>query len=500
LFKKMIKRVFYNLSIKSKLLISFSNGNLLVSSNPKIETLPKNIGKFKRYDIKSFNFTIGSVYIEKDGKYINSLILGYIKKTLSIFGFILIISTFLSVLISKRILKRIGFIKENLSYVSKKEWSKVKKARFKENDELTEVLNAFYNMSKELQSYISEIYELKRFYSEILFHIDSIVIVCNRNGKVLFSNKEIKEKNINQIFLNKEDFVRINKKIERINSCTCETKLKIMGKEIWALINVTRYEEKFIYTISDITEIKKLQEQYNTAQRLSAIGDIGASLAHELKNMLLPLNIYLEDIKNLDGEDIENTKNILKRMNKLIKSFLNFTKPPIESKGEPINISVLLEEILFILSPIFQKNMIVLNKHIEKDIYYTINQNAFEIIAINLIKNAIEASSKGSIICIILQKNRNENCIEFMVKDYGRGIPNEIRDKIFEPFVSTKKDGTGLGLSTVYRIVYENNGEIFVNTGNFGTTFTVKFYLEDRDEVINSRGPNRSLKIIGKVS
>ncbi|EDP72980.1 ATP-binding protein, partial [Hydrogenivirga sp. 128-5-R1-1] len=371
------------------------------------------------------------------------------------------------------------FAKKNLKLISNKEWDSLEKPTFAEKDELTEILNALYKMSKELQVYIEEINNLKKFYSEILFQLDNIVIVCGKNGNVVFNNKNLDIDNISKIFVEEKDFQNINKALKKEKSKIVEAKLNIKGRNIWAIVNAAVYKDRCIFTISDISEIKALQEQYNLAQRLSTVGDIGASLAHELKNMLLPLNLYIEDINSLDKEDIENTKSILKKMNKLIKSFLNFAKPPTEYTGEPVNVSELLNEILFIMTPAFQRKKIVLDKYVQKELYLPINQTAFEILAINLIKNAIEASFERSKICIILRKNKKQNAVEFSVKDYGSGISPEVRNKIFEPFFSTKQEGTGLGLSTVYRIVYENNGDIFVDTGKYGTTFTVRFYLED---------------------
>ena len=453
-----------------------------------------------RYDIKSFDYTIGSILVKKDTKYINGLILDYIKNTVFAFAVIFLFSLAVAFLISERILERIRFAKKNLKLISNKEWDSLEKPTFAEKDELTEILNALYKMSKELQVYIEEINNLKKFYSEILFQLDNIVIVCGKNGNVVFNNKNLDIDNISKIFVEEKDFQNINEALKKEKSKIVEAKLNIKGRNIWAIMNAAVYKDRCIFTISDISEIKALQEQYNLAQRLSTVGDIGASLAHELKNMLLPLNLYLEDINSLDKEDIENTKSILKKMNKLIKSFLNFAKPPTEYTGEPVNVSELLNEILFIMTPAFQRKKIVLDKYVQKELYLPINQTAFEILAINLIKNAIEASFERSKICIILRKNKKQNAVEFSVKDYGSGISPEVRNKIFEPFFSTKQEGTGLGLSTVYRIVYENNGDIFVDTGKYGTTFTVRFYLEDSNENIYNRRPDRSFKILGKVN
>jgi len=494
---KFIKNLSQNKFIKNVYLLD-ENNNLIMSSDPKIKKIPVSENLLK-YEIKSFNFTIGTILIEKDINYINELTLKYTINTLLIFAFVLSGSVFLSIFVSKRILKRIEFIKENLKYISEKKWYKIKKPNFKENDEITELLNASYQMSKELQQYIEEIDNIRRFYDEILTRIDNIVIVCQNDKILIFSNKDLNIKCVEEIFIDKNIYEKINEKLKEINSYTIETKIKLNNKEKWSIINITSYKDMKIFTISDISEIKKLQEQYNIAQRLSMVGNIGATLAHELKNMLLPLNLYLEDISSLDEEDKEIVKNILKKMNNLIKSFLNFTKPPLELSDTPINISSLMEEILFIMSPMFEKNKIKLNKYIEENIYYPINQNAFEIVVINVIKNAIEASEEGSKIDITLKEN-NE-FIELMVKDYGEGIPSEIKDKLFEPFFTTKENGTGLGLSTVYRIVYENNGEINVDSGEDGTTFIIRFYKkESSNEVGSGRRPNRSFEIFGKIS
>ncbi len=353
------------------------------------------------------------------------------------------------------------------------------------------MLDAFYDMAKKLESNISQIKSMKDFYHNILSHIDNLILICDKKGDIRYINehplkKYLKDKNCFNIFEDKRILNKIGN-IQGKEHFIIETKIHLNSKDVWAIVNISKIDDDILLTISDITEIKELQKKYFTAQKLSTVGEMSAGLAHELKNMLLPLNLYLSDFDNIDEEDKRVIERILFKMNRMVKAFLNFSKPPEENKDKKVNLSRLLEEILFILSPHFESKNIRLTKKIEDNISLKIDPQAFELIAANLIMNAIQAmegTNGRNEIGIELYRD-NGMCI-FKVKDQGKGIPEDIKEKIFTPFFTTKKEGTGLGLSTVYRIVYSNNGNIDFESSEKGTTFKVIFPCGEKDEDNNS--------------
>lgn len=470
-----------NLS-KSKLVkniyIVDNTGKFLVSSNPRVD-VNKSIQKnYIEYKVTSYDAVIGKILIEKNEDFKNELIIGYIKDGILMFFTIFLLSVFLSFVISERILKRLKLVMENIFYISKEKWEKVKKPNTYEKDEITLMLDAFYDMAKKLEKNIFQIKSMKDFYHNILSHIDNLILICDREGKIKYVNqhpfkKYLKDKNCFDIF--KDDkILNKMKKIKKEKHLVLETKININNKDMWAIVNVSKINEDILLTISDITELKELQKKYLTAQKLSTVGEMSAGLAHELKNMLLPLNLYLSDLDTLDEEDKKIIERILFRMNRMIKAFLNFSKPPQDKKDKNVNLSNLLEEILFILSPHFEKKNIRLKKYIEDNLTLKIDPQAFELVVANLIMNAVQAMEdiKGRN-TIEIELYREDGMCVFKVKDQGKGISDEIKEKIFTPFFTTKKEGTGLGLSTVYRIVYSNNGNIDFESSEKGTTFKV---------------------------
>lgn len=220
------------------------------------------------------------------------------------------------------------------------------------------------------------------------------------------------------------------------------------------------------------SEMMDLLDEWGIAHAFQTLSYMHSGLAHHLKNLLLPLNLYLSDINNLDEEDLQIVHLTLSKMNRLIHSFLSFTEPWKESGRACTNVSELLEEILFILSAKFEKHHLTVKREIAPEIYSPISVQVFEIICFNLLINAIEASPPKKKILVSLVQEDSKG-LHLFIADQGSGIPREIQDKIFTPFFTTKATGSGLGLSMVYRLVNDCGGSLELHSNPNGTQFTI---------------------------
>ncbi len=249
----------------------------------------------------------------------------------------------------------------------------------------------------------------------------------------------------------------------------------------------------------DITEEKereeerrRLQNQLFQVQKMEAIGRLTGGIAHDFNNILTAIIGYAElAISSMSPSDpnYRKIKSILEsatRASSLTKKLLTFSKKQL---GEPVvvNLNYVInsmedirkrtigEDINFVLS-------------LDKDLKpVEIETTQMEQVILNLVVNAREAMPQGGTLKISTRNvfKSNESCalcsmpiegefVELSISDDGVGIPEEIKDKIFEPFYSTKKEGTGLGLSIVYGAVSQMNGHLkFESKVGEGTTFTV---------------------------
>ncbi len=245
-----------------------------------------------------------------------------------------------------------------------------------------------------------------------------------------------------------------------------------------------------ILLIKDVSETRLLQEQLNRAKRLSAKGEMAAALAHQIRTPLSSAILYLSNLshKNLDQASREKfTSKSLARLNyleKLIEDMLLFARGEnfemqnfsilnlIEMLSQQTEAQVSESGINFIIDPDISDCQIMLNPE------------AMISILENLIVNAIQASDqtsdeKGTI--YLTAKNiaketggNNEKVVRISLADNGSGIPENIRATLFEPFVTSHANGTGLGLSVVQAVVRSHGGEITVRDAEpKGTIFEI---------------------------
>ena len=232
--------------------------------------------------------------------------------------------------------------------------------------------------------------------------------------------------------------------------------------------------------------IQKSQDRMIQAEKISALGQLSARLAHELKNPLTSIKMILQAI--LDGPfDPEMTKKdaevILKEVRKLdtiLTQFLTFAKPP-PLELRPLNLGHMITEVLSLMKIGFDRSRVEVFQEISglpeiRGDYERIRQALM-----NLFHNSIEAMPEGGNLKIGIQEifDNNQRKVLLRVEDSGQGIPEEYRKKVFDPFFTTKEGGTGLGLSIVYNIIKEHHGSIDLQSQvGQGTVFAFTFLQE----------------------
>ncbi len=238
-----------------------------------------------------------------------------------------------------------------------------------------------------------------------------------------------------------------------------------------------------ILLISNKSEIEKAKLQTNQLEQKAALGGYISEFAHDVRNPINSISLSANTLKlKIPGEDItlkliDNIQEECMKANHLLESVLSFSRP-LEEQFKPLAVNELINQSLERIRQRLEKRSIKLIFQQEDDIP-KINGDArsLEQVLNNLVNNAIDAmGDTGGTLAVNIKKvlmNEKNNRVEIQITDSGPGIPKELMNKIFEPFVSTSQRGTGIGLAITKKIVLAHHGDISVDSFTGGTTFRV---------------------------
>jgi PAS domain S-box-containing protein len=245
-----------------------------------------------------------------------------------------------------------------------------------------------------------------------------------------------------------------------------------------------------VVTIQDVTQMKKLEEQANRTSRLSAMGEMAAKIAHEIRNPLGSIELFASTLAN-DTEVAVESKVLaehissgVKSINNIISNLLLFIRPEQKANFERIDIHDSLKDSLF-----FSNHLIGSNESIKVFSDYHLEpllvQGDPELLKqayLNLILNAIQSMPNGGNLTIFTRRmdgrKQKVDAAEIRFSDTGCGIIKADMPRIFDPFFTTKKRGTGLGLAIVHNIIKLHGGTIDINSSKEnGTTCIITLPL-----------------------
>jgi two-component system nitrogen regulation sensor histidine kinase NtrY len=258
--------------------------------------------------------------------------------------------------------------------------------------------------------------------------------------------------------------------------------VNLEGKSLSLLINLTNLKDEegkslgVVAVFDDLTQLIK-------AQRMAAWREVARRIAHEIKNPLTPIQLSAERLRKRYLEKLqpdgtvfdECTRTIVKQVEELkgmVNEFSNFARMP-ASQPTPNRLNEIIEETL------------VLFQGVQKQIHFefipsevpvlNIDRDQMKRVMINLIKNSLAAIENEGKIRIQTNYDSKLQIVRLEVSDDGRGIPDDDKGRLFEPYFSTRKSGTGLGLTIVNAIISDHNGYIRVRDNKpKGTTFLIE--------------------------
>jgi len=321
----------------------------------------------------------------------------------------------------------------------------------------------------------------KKFYSIFETARDGIIILdeelkihlANKAAQQIFgySKEELAQMSVVELIpQDQTEFYRFFKHLLPTREAILIVGLKKGEKRFPLQVSVSNFTFKgkhfFTVIVRDQTRRQEMEEKLLQAEKMAAIGQTASYLMHEIKNPLLVIGGFAQQLlRQTEGKTHEKLEIILeevKRLEKLLSDVRDFTKP------------IPLEKCLFDLNKLILKTVSLFQAEVNKrniEINVNLDQNLPKIeadielikqVLINLIKNAIEMMPKGGKIEVSSRKQNNYVRIE--IEDTGPGIPPENLKEIFNPFFTTKKKGTGLGLTISYRIIKDHGGDIKIES------------------------------------
>ncbi len=230
----------------------------------------------------------------------------------------------------------------------------------------------------------------------------------------------------------------------------------------------------------DVTEFMELERRTRLAERLAAVGTLAAGLAHEIRNPLnsaqLQLHLLDRRIRKQSSdrkllEPIQLVQNEIKRLSGLVRDFLDFARPTVLNLEET-NMADLVLQVVDLLRPAASENHITIECNTE-DVLVTVDRAKVQQVLLNLIRNAVEAVGSNGRVVVAVEPDGTGGLVR--IRDTGPGLSEEVKAHLFEPFFSTKANGTGLGMAICHSLVTQHGGDIRATSEADGAVFEVTF-------------------------
>jgi signal transduction histidine kinase len=317
--------------------------------------------------------------------------------------------------------------------------------------------------------------ELKEFNEEVLENIPVGILNASADGKSIFTNRYMRD------FLF-EIKMSLNSIIELIENNAAP---EFFGKEFCIpvkdrdfylsvskrILSIGYKPSMRLYTIFDISTEKEIESQLRRTEKLASAGELVSSIAHEIKNPLTSIKGFADLLWQRidDKEFVLKFANIvsreINRLNNIIERFLSFAKPQIGVLST-VDMNSIITEVSEVIGYSLKESRIALELDTRHEIIVYGNRELLTQVMMNLILNSIQAlkNTKRKKKQIRVTEHISAGSAEIMIEDNGEGIKKEDLDKVFNPFYTTKSQGSGLGLSISHRIVTEHKGTISIES------------------------------------
>jgi signal transduction histidine kinase len=338
--------------------------------------------------------------------------------------------------------------------------------------------------------------EEKTFYHSIIENIESGILITDLNQRIVLANP------YSWRFFNKTGEVVVDRYLydvcpeiyerivggidsDEIPINTSSHEPLVIGFSRFNLKGADRAIIGNIINFKDLTEIIAIRNEMRQKEHLSAMGELVAGVAHEMRNPLFGMTavgqiLEMElQLNPAQKQLMDSFQKEARRLNTLVEDLLECTRE-LRIRRNEVNLMEVIDASIRVNEIFSREKKIEINTRTPvQDLRIWADADKLEQVLVNLLKNAIDATRPGGV--IYLAATSDDRNVHIRVIDEGHGIPEELVDKIFDVFYTTKKNGTGMGLAISMNIVVAHGGSMTVcNNRNGGATFTVTLPLKEK--------------------
>jgi PAS domain S-box-containing protein len=242
-----------------------------------------------------------------------------------------------------------------------------------------------------------------------------------------------------------------------------------------------------LVTLRDLESVEAIESELELSRRMSAIGRLTSGVAHEVKNPINAIVVHLELLKNkLDGSSPHARRHLdvieaeIRRLDRVVQTLVDFSRP-VELQLREQDLRAVIDDVLALATEELQmRNVTVHSRLPSSPVMVNVDADLLKQAVINVVQNAAQAMPEGGRLDLILETDRKT--AELRIADEGVGIPEEIREKIFDLYFTTKSEGSGIGLAMTYRILQLHHGSVEVQSRlERGTEFRFRIPLSAVD-------------------
>jgi signal transduction histidine kinase len=235
-----------------------------------------------------------------------------------------------------------------------------------------------------------------------------------------------------------------------------------------------------LISLRDFESFQKFESQWDLSKKLADLGRITSGIAHEVKNPLNAMVIHLEILRaklesgNADpAPQMQILDSEIRRLDRVVQTFLNFTRP-VEIRLDPLDINGLVDQVVALAATEAQElGVTIIRELAPQPLPAKADADLMKQALLNIIINGCQAMPQGGPLTVATSLD-SEGSAHIKISDKGTGIPQEVRDRIFNLYFTTKKGGTGIGLAQAFRAIQLHNGQIrFDSEPGQGTTFEI---------------------------
>jgi signal transduction histidine kinase len=240
-----------------------------------------------------------------------------------------------------------------------------------------------------------------------------------------------------------------------------------------------------LLTLRDSESVHRIEDEIELSRRLAAIGRLTSGVAHEVKNPINAIVVHLEvlrqKLKEIDPDTRRHMDVIgseIQRLDRVVQTLVDFTRP-VDLRLNEMDLRRMVEDVVLLASPAAEQHKVHIERQAGKDpLPVRMDADLVKQALLNIVLNGVQAMPEGGNLRLAVRREGDGALIT--VRDQGAGIPEDIRDKVFNLYFTTKKGGSGIGLAMAYRVVQLHHGTVeFISVTGQGTTFYLRFPLAD---------------------